>query len=167
MKPLYYFVLKNYRGIFKKKFVGNSHIFLIPRTEDDYLYLALLGNIVDEENTYACVLISRIPDDIIDSLIEGEHDHFGNRFELIEELNVRFSCEQIGIYDIELEGKSKYILSDLEITFNSKLSSSSKKIYIIKGKLNLNTEDVGLDSTLKIDAYKKLAVTSNKFRVKK
>ena len=73
MKPFYYFVLKNYRGIFKKKFVGNSHLFLIPRTDDDYLYLALLGNIVDEDNSYACVLISRIPDDLIDPLIETNY----------------------------------------------------------------------------------------------
>ena len=82
-----------------------------------------------------------------------------------EKFNVKFSCEQIGIYDIELEGKSKYILSDLEISFNPKLSSNNKKIYVLKGKLALNTEDVGLDSTLKIDAYKKLSITSNKFRV--
>jgi hypothetical protein len=164
MKIFYYFVLKNYRGLFRKKFVGNTHLFLIPRAGDDYLYLALLGNIVDEDNSYACVLISRIPDDLLDEIINGEHKHFGERFELIDEIKVNTINENKGEYEIKVLSKSQHILSDLEMIYNEDLSSNSKRIYIIKGKLNLSTEDVGLDSTLRIDAYKKLALVSNKNR---
>ena len=164
MKTFYYYVLKNYKGVFKKKFVGNTHLFLIPRTQDDYLYLALLGNVIGEDDTYACVLISRIPDDLLENIIDGEEEHFGDRFELISEFNVKTVNEQKGEYQIKIADKNSYFLSDLDMFYDEDLSTDSKRIYIIKGKLNLFTEEIELNQSLKMNAYKKLALVSNKNR---
>lgn len=47
IKPLYYCILKHYKGLIKKRFSNNTHLFILPRTDYDYLYLALLGERTD------------------------------------------------------------------------------------------------------------------------
>ena len=69
IKPLYYCIVKHYKGLFRKRFLNNLHLFILPRTDYDYLYLALMGERTDSADTHVCIYITRIPDEILNVII--------------------------------------------------------------------------------------------------
>ena len=160
---IYYCVLKNYKGIFKKTLKGNTHLFIIP-TEDKYIYLGLLGEIVDNPGSYACQLILRFEPDLLDTIIDGEEDYFGDRFLELEELDCTSTKVGSGDYKLHIPTKGNYIHSSLRLTYNVEYSTDKQRIYIMEGKLNFEADDVDPSKDLRLIAKKQMAFIGDKGR---
>src|SRR4030042_5847069 len=113
MGKLYYCVLKNYKGLFKKKHSGNTHLLITPISNDEYFYLGIVGKLTNNEDIYSSQLITKVSDSLLDDVISGEEEHFGDRFVILEDL--KCSVKNIGEEDyiIKLVNKGKYIKSNL------------------------------------------------------
>lgn len=134
-----YCVVKKY----KKKEPVYTHLFFIPIDPMKYMYLGLIGKDLDDvPNTYAAKLLVKLPEEITEKTIQGEHEYFGKNFIEVEALNCTSSNPSQGKYNISIPQKGNYIRSDLEIEYNLELSTVEMRIYILKGELNLVSEDV-------------------------
>jgi len=142
LKSAYYCTLKRYKGLIKKRFSGYTHLFILPRTDNDYLYLGLLGERTHASDHYVCVYITRIPDDILNVIIEGEEKYFKERFEIIEQIPAEVSTLEKSKYLIRLKGKSKVFLSkEIILIYKKEESTSKQRIYELVSKLNLQMEE--------------------------
>jgi len=160
---LYYCVLKNYKGLFKKKHVGNTHLLFIPVTEKVSCYVVLIGKLKSEENTFASQLITKLPNVLVQRVVDGEVEYFKDRFIIVEKLKCKPEKIEDGNYKISLLKKSKYILSDLEFKFSNEYSSDKQKIFLLKGNLNLEIEDVN-NISMKVSGVKKMSfIGKNRF----
>lgn len=162
-ESLYYFILKNYKGLLRKKHKSNNHLFLVPTGTKKYMYLAIIGKLEDEENTYVAQLLVRISDDIVDKMIEGEKDYFSSRFVEVEKLNCKVLNPSSGEYIVKLKEKGENILSNLEINYQVEYSTNARRLYFIKGDLNLITEEVN-EKDMKMVANKQSAFIGDKKR---
>ena len=161
---LYYCILKNYKGILKKKHVGNTHLFFIPVSDSETFYLALLGKDSKEKDTYICQLIVRVPNNLRVKLVAAEKDHFKDRYLVIEALKCESNQTDPSNFNIKIK-KGKVVKSDLVLTYDPSLSSDKQKMYRLTGKLDLTTTEVK-DQNVRMVAYKKLAFL-DKLRFKK
>jgi hypothetical protein len=119
----------------------------VPRTDYDYLYLALLGERVEVTGTYSCVYITRIPNEILDFVISGEKEYFGNRFEVIEQKIAEVKTLQKGAYLIKLKEESDVFLKkEILVTYQEEESTPKKRIYNLVSKLDLKTREVGFEN---------------------
>lgn len=148
-RKIYYFVLKNYKGRIQKVHKGNTHLFMIPINPKKYTYLILIGKSEDEENVYYAHELARIPEDILENLINGEKEYFGDRFVEVESLYCRTTDQAPGHYLIYLPTTGINLFSNLEIQFQLDYSSNTRKIYSIRGELNLvsgeiNEKEIGM-----------------------
>ncbi len=143
VKPVYYCILKHYKGLFKKRFSNNTHLFILPRTDTDYLYLALLGERVTARDTYACVYITRIPDDLLNTIIDGEKEYFKDRFAIVEETPAEVSTIEKSRYLIRLKKESQVFLSkEMILVYQKGESTPKQRIYDLVSKLNLQVEEL-------------------------
>ena len=107
------------------------------------MYVGLIGKDLDDvPNTYAAQLLVKLPEEITEKTIQGEHEYFGKNFIEVEALNCTSSNPSQGKYIISIPQKGAYIRSDLEIEYNLELSTVEMRIYILKGELTLVSEDV-------------------------
>jgi len=137
-----YCVVKKYKGKLKRE-PAYTHLFFVPIDPLKYMYLGLIGKDLDDvPNTYAAKLLVKLPEEITEKTIQGEHEYFGKNFIEVEALNCISSNPSQGKYIISIPHKGDYIRSDLEIEYNLELSTVDMRIYILKGELNLVSEDV-------------------------
>jgi len=158
-----YCVVKKYKGILIKKHKSNTHLFFIPIDPKKYMYLALVGQLTEEDDTYVAQLLVKIPEDIIDDTISGEYDYFGNRFVEIESIKCHSTNPSPGKYKITLVKKGFNIRSNLEIDYHVEYSTVNKRIYLVKGDLNLVTGEV-TEKDMKMVAAKQVAFMGGKQR---
>lgn len=156
---LYYCVLKFYKGFFNKRHIGNEHLLIAPISQNEYLYLSILGQIVDEKDTYGTVMLTRLKYEHIHSLINYEKTNFGDRFVILEKLSCTPKKISDGKYSLKLNKKGKMILTDLKITYDAEYSGA-RKFYIINGKFNLEFSDVNQGIQMKMKADKSIAIMS-------
>jgi len=161
---LHYCVLKNYKGVFKKKHIGNTHLFFIPIPEDSYLYLGMIGELLDNEGTYATQLIVRLPSEIIDQVVEEEIKHFEDRYVVLETLDCKTTKIASGEYHIKLNQKGNMILSDLHIDFDADYSTNKRRIYLMNGDFNFESTDIKSTTDMKMVADKNMAYLGDKTR---
>jgi hypothetical protein len=136
-----YCVMKKRKGLLKRQAVY-THLFFVPVDPKLYMYLALIGKEVDDqENTYAAQLLVKLSDEIMDETLAGEYDHFGKKFIELEALNCKSSSPSQGKYLVKIPQKGCYIKSNLEIEYQLEYSTTDKRIYFIKGDLNLVSGD--------------------------
>lgn len=134
-----YYVVKKY----KKRAPVYTHLLFVPTDHKKYMYLALVGkNIDDEENTYAAQLLVRLPEEILDDTIKGEHEYFGKKFIEVESSNCTSSNTSQGKYIISIPQKGNYFKSDLEIEYQLEYSTVERRIYLLRGELNIISGDV-------------------------
>lgn len=134
MQHIYYCVLKNYKGLFKKKHIGNSYILITPLSDSVYAILGIVGEISDEENIYSSVLVFKVPNDVIDDLVLLEVEEFKWRFEIVEKIECSVKKIEDSTYKISLKEKGDFIQSDILIKYDIEHSSDPVRIYIIHGK---------------------------------
>lgn len=161
---MYYCVLKNYKGLFKKKHVGNTHLFLVPISDETYLYLGMVGELIDNPGTFVTQLIVRLDAESIDEVIEQEEQYFKDRYVVLETLNCKPLKITSGDYDIKLPKKGKMILSDLHIEFDADYSTNSRRIYLMTGEFNLESADINSTVDMKMKATKQMAFIGDKTR---
>jgi len=158
---VYYIILKNYKGILKKKHIGNTHLFFIPVTTSETFYLALIGKITNEDNSFVCQLINRLPRELRHKIVEEQKKEFKNRYEVLEVL----ICEPQQLdeekFKIKIPSKGNYFLSDLNIEINLEYTTDNQRIYNMNGKLNLETKPVSGD-IIKSIGFKKLALVKKR-----
>ena len=158
-----YCVVKKYSSIVKRH-KSNTHLFFIPVDPNNYMYLALVGQVTEEsEDTYAAQLLVKLPEEIIDDTINGEHTYFEDRFVEVETLKCHSTNPSPGKYIIHMDKKGFNIQSDLEIDYQVEYSTNTRRIYLIKGKLNLVTGEVS-EKDMKMVAIKQAAFMGNKER---
>jgi len=133
----YYCILRNYKGYFKKKFLGNTHLYFFPVTGDQYIYLGMLGQLEGEHNRYLLDLISEFDADLLGSLIQGEIEEFGERFEVMESVACKVDPLSGG-WRIKIDKKGQYIRSDIKIRLEAGSRDRGKPQYILKGELSFN-----------------------------
>jgi hypothetical protein len=73
----------------------------------------------------------------MDETLAGEYDHFGKKFIELEALECKSSSTSQGKYLVKIPQKGSYIKSNLEIEYQLEYSTTDKRIYFIKGELNL------------------------------
>ena len=164
---IYYFVLKNYKGIFSKKHKSNNHLLLIPIENDRYRYFLIVGKMEDDENTYACQLLATIKEDLLDDFISGEIEYFKGRFVEIEKLNCKTSQQAPGNYIIKLLKKGYNLLSNLILQYQIEYSTVNKRIYLLKADLNLVVSDINEDNISMVAAKQMAFLGKNRFESKK
>jgi hypothetical protein len=145
----YYCILKNSKGVFKKKFLGNTHLFFIPLGNDTYGYFGLIGEMLDDNDKplnkhkyikdYACTLLSIVPSDIVNDIIYHQVKLFKGRFKIVEELDCIYYNSKIKIFN-----KGSFIKSSLEIFHLPEYSTLTKKIYKLVGFLNFSSDEFTL-----------------------
>jgi len=158
-----YCIVKKYKGVLIKRHKSNTHLFFIPIDPKKYMYLALVGQLTEEDDTYAAQLLVRLPEDIIDETIDGEFEYFGERFVEVESINCHSTNPSPGKYIINLSKKGFNIKSNLEINYEVEYSTVNRRIYLIKGDLNLVTGEVN-DKDMKMVAAKQAAYMGDKQR---
>ncbi len=120
-----------------------THLLFVPIDPKKYMYMALVGQgIDDEENKFAAQLLVKLPEEILDDTIKGEHEYFGKKFIEVEALNCTSSNPSQGKYVINIPQNGAYIKSDLEIEYQLEYSTVERRIYILKGELNIISGDV-------------------------
>jgi len=111
------------------------------------LGLALLGERTEACDTYACVYITRIPDEILKVILEGEKEYFKERFEIVEEIPAEVSTLEKSTYLIRLKGKSKVFLSkEIILIYQKDESTPNQRIYNLVSKLNLVMKELNKSS---------------------
>jgi len=105
----YYCVLKAYKGLFKKKHIGNSHFFASPISKGEFLVLGLIGEFVKLENLLACVLIARGPLEHLEEAVDSQKEFFKGRFEVVEKLPCVAKDLGQGKYKVSFPRKGKFI----------------------------------------------------------
>ena len=79
---------------------------------------------------------------LLASVIAGEGEELGKRFQIIEILNCQSGPAEEGGYFIELLEKGKYIQSDLIVRLNDKHKNKLQNMYIMAGQLSFLSEPV-------------------------
>ena len=161
---IYYCVLKKYKGLFKKKHVGNTHLFFIPISDKVYLYLGMIGELTEDEGTYATQLITRLDSEMIDQIINEEEIYFKDRYIVLEKIKCKVVKISPGEYKIKILNKGKNVLSDIHLEFEPDNSTNKRRIYLMSGRLNLNSEDILSTTDLKMVATKQMAFMGDKTR---
>lgn len=158
-----YCIVKKYRGMLVKKHKSNTHLFFIPIDPKKYMYLALVGQLSEEENSYLGQLLVKLDEEIIEDTISGEFEYFGNRFVEIESISCHSTNPSPGRYVITIPKKGFNIRSNLEIQYEVEYSTVARRMYLIKGDLNLVTGEVN-EKDMKMVAYKQVALMGGKKR---
>ncbi len=137
-----YCVVKKRKGLLKRQPIY-THLFFIPIDPKKYVYLVLIGkDIDDQENTYAAQLLVKLTDEIMDDTLAGEYEYFGKKFIELEVLKCKSTSPSQGKYVVTIPQKGDYIKSNLEIEYQVEYSTVEKRIYLLKGELNLVSGDI-------------------------
>ena len=160
---LYYCVLKNYHGIFRKKFRGNTHLFFIPLDNEKYGYFGLIGEMIDQEEElpeglkeYACKLIVKLPGDVVQPVIDHQIEYFGGRLQIIEQVEVSVKKINEGHFFIDLISKGDFIKSDLILKYRLEYSTSDRRIYTIDADLDFMSSEISGPKQLKTNLMKQM-----------
>ncbi len=159
MQQIYYCVLKNYKGLFKKKHIGNTYILIVPLPTSDYLILGIVGEL-NQENTYSSVLVYKVPDDVVEDLVMLQTEDFKWRFEVIEKLECLSRRLSTTEYFIDIKNRGHFIKSDIRINYDMENSSDPVRIYIIEGQLDFPESYIITPETdMRMIAIKKKAIS--------
>lgn len=158
-----YCVVKKYKGLLIKKHKNNAHLLIVPVAPKKYMYLILVGQLMDEDDSYIAQLLVKVPEESIDDLINGEYEYFKDRFVEVESIKCHSKNPSPGRYNIILSKKGFNIRSNLEISYHLEYSTNDKRYYLIKGDLNLVTGEI-TEKDVKMTAAKQVAFMGNKKR---
>jgi hypothetical protein len=140
---LVYCVLTFKKGLLRKK-TKKVHLFFLPVSFTNYFYIALIGKLSDEENSYVSQLMVSFPAELLEEVIKGKQEYFGERFSVVEELQCIPLKKNNNTTKIVVSGKKQALVvkSNILLTFDDFLTTGSKKIYILRGKLDLDIGEV-------------------------
>ena len=136
-----YCVVKKHKGLLKRRLLY-THLLFVPADLNQYLYLALVGQMTEKDDTYVAQLLVKLPDEILNDTIRGEHEHFGKKFVEVETLECGASHSSQGRYVINIPRKGSYIRSDLDIQYQLEYSTVDKRMYEVKGELRLAAGEI-------------------------
>lgn len=158
-----YYVLKNYKGIFKKKHTKNIHIIILPTSVNESMYLVIIGEIIKDPNSFACQLVIRQSPEFINRIVQMEKKKFSGNFILLEDIPCMVNDLGQGKYEYIFSKSGQYIKSDISLTFEPEYTTDKTKIFVLRGNIDLETNDVN-PKTFKMIAMKKLAYLGRKYK---
>lgn len=157
---LRYYVIRTYKGVFRKKHVGNTHLLIAPINSNEFMMLIILGEVVgDREDKYASVLSLRRPLAYLTPIIDSMKQSIGDRMTEVESVACTPKMIKKGDYVLRLPKKGVFLKSDLKITYEPEFSDAVKKIYLIDGVIDLVTSGVS-SKTIGMVANKAMAKMS-------
>ena len=168
MHQITYGIFKTYKGIFKKKHIGNTQL-LFFSTDTKFIILSLLGKLKDGK--HAAQMILRGSVDQFTPILDFYKSQ--KNFMLLETLSCKSIETENGSYIITLPKKEKYIRSNLKIDFQQEYSKGNQFIFFIDAKLALVTDiDISSPTEVKMAATKQQAklmnsITKLKSRIKR
>jgi len=136
-----YCVVKKHKGVLKKH-VLYTHLLFVPIDPNQYMYLALVSQMEEEDNTYVAQLLVKLSDEIMEDTLRGEHEHFGKNFVEVEALKCKSSNPSEGKYIVDIPREGSYIKSNLEIQYKLEYSTVDKRMYVLRGELNIATGEI-------------------------
>lgn len=175
MGRIAYCIAKRYRGPFKKKHDGNEHFLIVTRPHDEALMVyQIIGNVRNigdkDKDGYAALNIISGGHNLTD-LIDTMKEAIGrDNIIILDEVNSNNKLGRVNdSININIKSSGKYIkgniyiqnldnLLDREISING-----NKPVYIIRGKLIIETEDIKLNN-IKMIAKKKLSISKSMFK---
>ena len=131
-----YCVVKKHKGVLKRS-VLYTHLLFVPIDPNQYMYLALVSQMTEEDNTYVAQLLVKLSDEIMEDTLRGEYEHFGTKFVEVEALKCKSFNPSQGKYIVNIPRKGSYIKSNLEIEYQVEYSIVDKRMYLLKGELDL------------------------------
>lgn len=134
-------ILKSYKGIFKKRHVGNSNILITPISKNETIGFVILGHFEDMENDLAMKSILRAPILMTEAIVNDLSKQYKEDFIIVEKIKVVPKEKSKGNYFLKMQKKGKYLKSNYEITFEPEYSSNNQLIYRLNGNLELVTEE--------------------------
>jgi hypothetical protein len=138
---------------------------MVPVADEHSLYLVLVGNLEEDTTVFYAQLVRKIPNDIVEDLINGEIEYFGERFSVLEKMSCSTSKVR-DVYVTKIHNKGKYIKSNILTTFNEEESTNKKRFYILKAKIDLELDDAVTPETLGMVAAKIMAKFGDTDRIK-
>jgi hypothetical protein len=115
LPKVYYAVLKHPKKRTKEERI--THLLILPNAENDFLYLGVTGKVTDEPGSYVTQLIVRFPQDLLNRILDGEAEQFGERYEVLEQIDCSVGNVGDECCSIRLDTPGQYIRSDLKISF--------------------------------------------------
>ena len=150
MHQVTYSILKDYKGIFKKRHAGNASL-LSFTSDTHFIILNLLGKMTDGSKVGQVIVKGPVEQfkNVIDSLKQDPN------FVEAEDLTCKTTTIGTSDYKIVPTRKGKYLLSPLNVSFQMEYSGGDQMIYFIKGKINIIVGETLNDTLeLKISAKK-------------
>ena len=156
---VYYSIIKTYKGIFKKKHAGNVHLLIVPTPKNQFFIFIMIGEVLNEPNTYALQLTGVGPSDYIKNFLEELESEHQETYVNVEKIPVSV-VEKNNRFFYKLSKKGKHILSDFNIEIQPEFSTDKQKIWILKGKLNPLHNETVKDKQMKMVGLKKSSIFS-------
>ena len=152
---LHYYVLKTYKGLFKKRHVGNTHILYLPISTREFLTLIILG--AKDETTWIGAQVARAPLEYLLPMIdEMKRDLGEDAYVNIETLSIKPKEARKGSYKITLAQKGVYIKSNFTVDFEPEFSAGGRNLYSLQGNLDFYTSELNMKAA-KMQAAKAVA----------
>lgn len=137
-------------------------ILFIPLSKHATIMTALIAELTDEVDAYACQLITIINTSNIDKQIklekEAAEDERKMEFEVIEEIPCTSEKAGENDYRVTLKKRGKYVRSDLKVRISEALSQRfNTNIFVVNGDINYRLER-GTVNTIGMLAKKQRAI---------
>jgi len=156
MKPMiYYGILKSYKGVFKKKHVGNTHQFFVPINQSEVAALVIIGKITTEK-VYVAALLDYVKIENVQAVLDT-YEKEGKNWITLESLPCKVKSSADNIYHISLLKKGNYIKSDFIIEFKPEFSTDNRVLFTLKGNFDFEVGDISNQT---------VGMTSNKMMAK-
>jgi hypothetical protein len=138
---------------------------MIPITKTHSLYLVLIGKSTEDESFFYAQSVAKIPHDIVEDLLSEEVDYFEDRFSVLEKIPCSVSKFE-EVYITKVQDKGKYIKSNILTSFSEDESTNKRRIYVVKGQIDLELSDAITPENLGMVAAKIMAKFGDLDRIK-
>lgn len=83
-----YCVVKKQKGVLKRSILY-THLLFVPVDPNQYMYLALVSQMTEEDNANATQWLVNLSNEIMEDTLKGEQEHFGKKFVEVEALKCK------------------------------------------------------------------------------
>lgn len=161
-----YAIIKAYKGIFKKKHIGNTQLIIVPLGKT-FMLLELLGEHTERDNVYWAV--KRLEGDTIfmDSYmmeLKATIQSSSEQFVILDQAVCNTKEAAKNEYKISIKAPSSYFKSkSYNLKFN-KQYSKSVPLFLLSGKINIEFTDNITPSNVTMVSMKKDAKLKSRLK---
>lgn len=169
-KNIVYAIIKTYKGIFKKKHIGNTQLLFIP-INNKFILVELLGEHMDHDNVFWSVKRLEGPVDYMYSSImelkETMTSGSSSEFIILDELECSTKEVNQNEFKITLKSIGNYLKSKTYTLAFNRQHSKSTPLYLLDGKINVEFTDMVTPNTVNMVSMRKDAKLKSHFKMLK